>query len=106
MLRRLILPVVLIASLAGCSLVSPEVKVRNRLLAAGIKPHMANCLAPKLVKKLSLAQLEALAKVAKVPGEDKHHLSIGELEDRLQAVNDPHIVDVVTRAALGCAILG
>jgi hypothetical protein len=105
-MRRLILSLALTASLAGCGLVSPEAKVRDRLLAAGVKPHMANCLAPKLVRKLSTAQLEALGKVADLPRGDKQHLSIGDLADRLQSVNDPDIVDVVTRAGLACAILG
>jgi hypothetical protein len=104
---RPFLALILIAALAGCGLVvSPEAKVRDRLLAAGVKPHMANCLAPKLVRKLSADQLEALGKLAKVPDEDKHHLSIGALEERLQAVGDPQVVDVVGRAALACAIMG
>jgi hypothetical protein len=105
-MRRLALCLALAATLAGCGIVSPEARVRDKLLAAGVKPHMAKCLAPKLVKKLSTAQLEALGKVAALPHEDKHHLSIGDLEDRLEAVGDPQVVDVVTRAGLACAILG
>jgi hypothetical protein len=105
-MRRLASILALAAMLAGCGLVSPEAKVRGKLLAAGVKPHMANCLAPKLVKKLSTAQLEALGKAVKQPREDGHHLSIGDLADRLDAIGDPQIVDVVTRAGLACAILG
>ena len=92
--------------LAGCSVISPEARVREKLLAAGVKPHMANCLAGKLSRKLSYGELEALGKAAKGSGDHQGHLGIGELTDRLQSVNDPHIIDVVTRAGLSCAIMG
>ena len=92
--------------LAGCSLVSPEARVREKLLAAGVKPHMANCLAGKLSRKLSTSELEALGKAAKGSGSHDGHVGIGGLADRLQATNDPHIIDVVTRAGLSCAIMG
>ena len=104
-MRRVLL-ILAVVAVSGCGLVSPEAKVRDRLRAAGVKPHMADCLAPKLVRKLSTAQLEALGRVAKLPHEDKHHLSIGDLEDRLQAAGDPRVVDVVARVGLACAILG
>jgi hypothetical protein len=103
-----------ILALAGCGIVSPEARVRAKLIGAGIKPHLADCLAPKLVAKLSTEQLEALGQLAKASkGNDddqgdghKHRHSLAILEDRLQAVNDPQIVDVVGRAALACTILG
>jgi hypothetical protein len=92
--------------LAGCSLVSPEARVHQKLLAAGIKPHLADCLAPKLAHKLSTSELEVLGKAAKGSGDRQGHLGIRELADRLQATDDPHIIDVVTRAGLSCAIMG
>ena len=91
---------------AGCSLVSPETRVREKLLAAGVKPRMANCLAPKLSRKLSTSELEALGRAAKGTGDPQGHVGLGALTDRLQAVNDPHILDVVARAGLSCTILG
>jgi hypothetical protein len=105
-MSRRLAALLLCSALAACSVLSPEAKVRARLIEAGLKPHMAACLAPRLVRKLSTAQLEALGRLARVPHEDKHHLSVGDLEDRLQAIDDPQVVDVVSRAALGCAILG
>jgi len=102
-----------LALLAGCASLSPEARVHEKLLAAGVKPHLADCLAPKLAHKLSISELEQLGKAAKLAkatdggdGDRPRHLGIRELADRLQAVNDPHIVDVVTRAGLSCAIGG
>ncbi len=91
--------------LAGCSL-APEARVREKLLAAGVKPHMADCLAGKLSRKLSTSELEALGKAARGSGDTHGHVGIGELADRLQATGDQHIIDVVTRAGLSCAIMG
>jgi hypothetical protein len=102
--RSLLLALTL--ALAGCHVATPEATVREKLIAAGVKPHMAACLAPKLVRKLSIDQLKALGKLAKGASGDGHHLSMHVLEDKLQTIDDPRIVDVVSRAALACAILG
>jgi hypothetical protein len=93
-------------ALSGCMTVSPRERVYQKLVEAGMKPRLADCMAEKLVRKLSIAQLKELARVAKLPHKDVGRLSFAELADRLQAVNDPHIVEVVTRAGIGCAIAG
>jgi hypothetical protein len=90
--------------LAGCATTSPRERVRAELLQAGIKPRMANCLADRLVDRLSLGELRQLGRAAKLPRKDVGNMSINELADRLAAVGDPHIVSVVTSAGLGCAI--
>ncbi|MGN6121965.1 MAG: hypothetical protein ACTHOJ_03305 [Sphingomonas oligoaromativorans] len=92
--------------LAGCSTVSPEARVRDKLIAAGVKPHMAGCMADKLVHKLDTSELKELNRVARLPREHPGALSFDELTYRLHALNNPHIVSVVTRAGLGCAIAG
>lgn len=93
--------------LAACATISPEAKVREKLLEAGLKPRMAQCVAEKLVRHLSTAQLRRLGQLAKLP---RRHaagpLRIDEFLARLDALNDPQIVAVATRAGLGCAIAG
>ena len=90
--------------LAGCATTSPRERVRSELLTAGLKPRLANCLADRLVDRLSIAELRQLGRAAKLPRKDVGAMSINELADRLAAVGDPHIVSVVTSAGLGCAI--
>lgn len=102
----LALSLALVGLVAGCASVSPEAQVRDKLVAAGVKPHMADCMADKLVRKLDYSELKELARVAKLPREHPGALSFDELSYRLQAINNPHIVSVVTRAGLGCAIAG
>lgn len=105
-MRRVLLSLGLIALVASCSSFSPEAKIRDRLEKAGVKPHMAACMAEKLARKLSTDELRQLDTVAKLPKTHPGHLSLDELADRLEAIHDPHIVNVVTKAGLGCAISG
>ncbi|WBO22448.1 hypothetical protein [Sphingomonas abietis] len=105
-MKRLILSLALAAAASGCSMVSPEARVRAKLIAAGVKPPMAGCMAGKLVRKLDAGELKQLAQAARLPRQQPGSMSFDELADRLRALNDPHIVGVVTRVGLGCAIAG
>lgn len=104
MKRVFVLSLALLA--AACSTLSPEARVRQKLVDAGVRPEMAQCMAGKLVRKLSNDELRQLGRVAKLPRQHPGHMSFDELGQRLQALNDPHIVSVVTRVGLGCAIAG
>jgi hypothetical protein len=103
-MKRLALPALLLIS--ACSGLSPEAKVRNGLEQAGVKPEMASCMAHKMVRKLDTSELRQLASVAKLPREHPGAMSFNELSQRLQTLDNPHIVHVVTRVGLGCAITG
>jgi len=104
MTRLAFLSLALLAS--ACSAISPEAKVRQKLVDAGVRPELADCMAGKLVRKLDSDELHQLARVARLPAGHPGHLRFDELGGRLQALNDPHIVSVVTRVGLGCAIAG
>jgi hypothetical protein len=102
----LILPL----AFAACSGLSREARIESKLERAGVKPHLARCLARRLDEKLSddeLARLGDAAKAARAADPDGgHHLSVGGLAGQLQSPGDRHLADVLSRAALGCAILG
>ena len=105
-LTRFAAPLALVLALAGCTTLSPEARVRQRLIEAGLKPRMAQCMAERLTDKLSIGQLQALGRAAKLPGRDVGNMTVDELVYRLRAVGDPQIVKVVTRAGVGCLIAG
>ena len=105
-MRRLI-PLAMLALLAGCATMSPEATVRQRLISAGLKPPLAGCMADKLVRHLSPDQLRTLGHAAQLAdGRRIGDMTVRELVDRVSAIGDPHIVEVVTRAGIGCAIAG
>jgi hypothetical protein len=90
----------------GCSLVSPEAKVRDRLVQAGLDPATARCMARKLVKHLDSNQLAELGRAMKTTPDHPGPMRLDEIARRLDAVQDPKIVAVTTRAGLSCAIMG
>jgi hypothetical protein len=104
MSHRRIAALLLPCLLAACSGLSREDRVEAKLEQAGLKPKLARCLAPKLARDLSNDQLRALADAAKTDDGGGH----GEkaLRRRLAIIDDPQVADVVSRAALACAIMG
>jgi hypothetical protein len=84
-------------ALSAC--VTPEARVTARLEEAGLKPHMARCVAHRLVGKLSRGELRQLAGLPKAG----HAQSLDEFLYRVRALDDPHIVKVAVRSAALCA---
>jgi len=94
--RRLI-PLLLIAALAGCS--SPEHQVRAGLIGAGVPQTIAGCMATRMTDRLSTAQLRRLGEIGKA----RRARGVKDLIRELHALNDPEIVDVTATAAALCA---
>ena len=105
-MKRLSVLIALVLSLAACSTVGPEAKVRNALLKAGLSHRMADCMADRMVDRLSMMQLRRLSSLSKLPGQDIGEMTIDEFLYRTRALDDPEILSVVSRAGLGCAIAG
>jgi hypothetical protein len=84
--------------------VSPEARVRSKLIEAGIRPPVAGCMAERMVDKLSLVQLKRLQSLGGLGTKNVREMSVDELVRRLRALDDPEIVSVVLRAGIGCSI--
>ena len=91
-------------ALGGCQ--TPETRVRSRLVGLGISPPMAHCMAERMVDRLSYAQLRRLGELGGIARHDVRDMRVGELIERTRALQDPEILAVVSRAAIGCAIAG
>jgi len=106
-MKRPILLVPLAAlALSACATVSPEARVRTKLIDAGIRPSVAACMAGRMVDRLSLAQLRRLQSLGGLGTKDVRGMSVDELVHRLRALQDPEIVSVVLKAGIGCSIAG
>ena len=93
-------------ALTACTTISPEAKVRTKLIEAGLKPRVAGCMAERMVDRLSLVQLKRLQSLGGIARHDPRGMSIDELVHRLRALNDPEIVSVVLKSGIGCSIAG
>jgi len=105
-MKKPLILLTLLLPLAGCATVSPEARVRAGLIEAGLSPRMSACMAHRMVKRLSIAQLRRLQSLNGLRHRDVRAMSTGEFLDRVRALQDPEIVGVVGKAALVCAVEG
>jgi len=93
-----------LALLAGCA-ITPEQRVNAALRDAGVPPRVASCMAERMAAKLSIEQLKELKALAKAqePGEK---MNAKHILKRVAAIGDPEVVEVTSRAAIGCYIAG
>lgn len=81
-----------------------EARVEQALLANRVPAPMADCMAPKLVDRLSIGQLVKLERMAPEDGETAIPLSIGEAMARLRRVDDREAVEQLVTVAGGCGV--
>jgi len=102
-MTRLLMIAGVAVALAGCAS-SYENRVASRLHGLGLSRPMSQCMAERMVDRLSVVQLRKLSMLGKDYRGDVRDMSVGEVLDRFQALGDPEILDVVTRSSIGCAI--
>ena len=110
-MRKLILGLLLVILLAGGALFSGlanplvEMQVKSALVESGIGEGRAECMAERMVKRLTIVQLWKLRQgMAAQEGEPESGYGLGELIKRLDRVDDGEAVAVLTTSAGLCAI--
>lgn len=110
-MKKLLLWIVVLAGLAGGALASgladPLVawQVKGSLVASGIGENRAECMADRMVERLTLGQLWKLRQgMAPQGGEPENAEGLGEMIKRLRRVGDGEAVAVLTTSAGLCAI--
>ncbi len=90
------------ALLAGCA--TPETRIRNALVEAGLPKPVAGCMAGRMVDRLSLMQLNKLRSLDKLKRKKASQITIEEFVTRTRALQDPEILGVVSSSGVICAI--
>ena len=110
-MRKLLLWILVLAVLAGGALFSGlanplvEMQVKSALVQSGIGENRAECMAERMVKRLTIVQLWKLRQgMAAQEGEPEGGYGLGELVKRLDRVDDGEAVAVLTTSAGLCAI--
>lgn len=83
--------------LTGCA--TPEKMTDAGLVNAGVPKATASCMAPRMVKRLSLLQLRHLSGLGKV----NRSTNLDQFLYRARSLKDPQILRVVTSSAALCA---
>lgn len=95
-------------AIAGCALVSacatPETRVRQGLIRAGLSEPVSACMADRMVDRLSLGQLNKLGGLGKLKKRKPGDVTFKEFVKQTKSLQDPEIVGVVTSSGFICAV--
>jgi hypothetical protein len=94
----------LVLAVAACA--TPQSQLQAGLMDAGLSRNQAGCMAERMDNKLSMGQLMKLRSLKNLKKDEPGNTSLNRFMHNIRALNDPEIVVVTTRAALGCAISG
>jgi hypothetical protein len=92
------------ASLTGACSQPFEGRVASRLAEAGLSRGMADCMASRWVDRLNVLQLRKIQSLSEDLGREGRGLTVGRFIDRVRAMDDPEVVQVVTTSAAACAL--
>jgi hypothetical protein len=107
LLIGVLLTVILGAGALFSGLADPlvEWQVKGALVESGIGEKRAECMAERMVDRLTIGQLWKLRQgMAAQPGEPEEDYGLGELIKRLRRVDDSEAVAVLTTSAGLCAL--
>lgn len=87
--------------LAGCA--TPETRLKNGLVEAGLSQGIAACMAERMVDRLSLLQLRRLSSLGSLGDKPIRELTTEQFFRKVRALKDPEILGVTTSSAALCA---
>jgi hypothetical protein len=90
---------------AGCAH-NYESRIRSNLVEAGLSRSVADCVAERMTDRLSNRQLDSLARLGRGSNRPLGEMSLNQFLRQYEAVLDPEVYSVLTRAGIGCAIAG
>ena len=99
---HLALSLAMMLLLSACA--TPQQRVRAGLINAGLPRPMANCMAERMVDRLSLLQLRRIGRLGDLRGSDPRELTVDQFLHRARALGDAEIWAVMSSSAALCAI--
>ena len=95
---------VLALATGGCVQKIAESRVRSALIEAGLSDRNANCMAGRMVDRLTIGQLRKLEALKARAGERERPVTIGEYLERVRRVGDSEVIAVTASSAGLCAV--
>ena len=102
MIRKIFLAALLGGLVSACA--TPEARLRNGLMAAGLSRDASACMADRMIDRLSLVQLRRLSDLSKISEQQIGEMRVGAFWRQVRALRDPEILSIAARAGLSCAI--
>ena len=88
--------------LAGCVQTIAESRVRSALSEAGLNDRVSDCMAGRMVDRLSIEQLKKLERLKSRSGE-RDPVTINDYLGRVSRVGDAEVLAVTSSSAALCA---
>ena len=104
MVRRFALAAATLALVTGCAQAIAESRVRSALTDAGVAEREADCMAGRMVDRLTIEQLRKLEGLKARPGEAERPVTLREYVERVRRVGDAEVVAVTASSAGLCAV--
>jgi hypothetical protein len=102
-MKAKIAALLLLLAVAGCSPIF-QGRIVDELAEAGVPRPIAECMAERWVERLSIFQLRKLQRYAQDVKAEQGAISVLGLASRVQQIDDPEIVSVVTSSAFNCSL--
>ena len=101
---RIAAPLIALLLLSGCVQKIAESRVRLALVDAGLSSKNADCMAGRMVDRLTIAQLRKLEALKAKAGERERPVTISEYLERVRRVGDSEVIAVTASSAGLCAV--
>ena len=101
-MQRLLILLAVPMLLAGCAQAVAEGRVRTALSDAGLNDEVSDCMAARMVDRLSIGQLKKLERLETREGE-REPVTVGDYLARVARVGDAEVVGVASSSAALCA---
>ncbi len=88
--------------LASCA--TPEKRLEAGLREAGLSKRQSACMADRMAGKLSMGQLIKIRSLGNLRDERIRDVGMKRFLRNIRALEDPEIVAITTKAAVGCAL--
>lgn len=94
----------LLSALATACAPPLEGRIAGELVEAGLPQPIARCMAERWADRLSIVQLRKIAELTRHARDESGRITVGRFVTRVRALDDPEIVQVVTRSSVYCAL--
>ena len=101
---RAVVALVAVVLLGGCVQKIAEGRVRSALVEAGLSDRNADCMAGRMVDRLTIAQLRKLEALKARKGERERPVTIAQYIERVRRVGDSEVIAVTASSAGLCAV--
>ena len=96
----------LLLPLAITACATPESRLRTGLVEAGLSKKQSGGMAGQMANKLSLGQMMKLSSLGKFKEDSVKDMSVRQFLRNVRALEDPEILSITSKAAVGCALFG